>query len=72
MRNIRRFQRTILVVFTGVNTFVFTSMKNYTLSDRIWLTVAFMSLAACLVLLTAYIMRVQREKKKGFNNPQSV
>lgn len=72
MRNIRRFQRTVLVAFTGMNTFVFTTMKNYSLSDRIWLTVGFMLLASCVVLLAAYIAKVQREKKKGFNNPQSI
>ena len=72
MRNIRRFQRTILVVFTGINTFVFTTMKNYTFPNRIWLTLGFMLLAVCLVLTAAYFARIQREKKKGFNNPQSV
>lgn len=72
MRNIRRFQRTILVVFIGINAFVFTSMKSYTFSDRIWLTLAAMSLATVTVLTIAYITKVQREKKKGFNNPQSV
>jgi hypothetical protein len=65
MKNIRRFQRTTLVGFVGLNSIVYTEMKDFPLNEQLVLVLSVILGTTCLLLMLSKLSRfrkIQHEK----------
>ena len=51
MKNIRRFQRSIIVGFLTLNAFAYAQINQFTTNDKLALVIATLALSTLLVLL---------------------
>lgn len=66
MKGVRWFQRFMLVILIGVNTFVYMTMKNYLMSDRIIYTLLFCGSGLVLFSIASHYRKLQKARKKSF------
>lgn len=66
MKNVRRFQRVILVSFVGINSIVYTEMKAFLFSEQLVFIITAIAIATLLVLSASY---VKKGISKKMNKP---
>lgn len=67
MKNIRRFQRTTLVGFIGINSIVYTEMKEFTLNEQVLFVSSVVITATILVLIFSALKKTGKKNKSIAN-----
>jgi len=66
MKGIRWFQRFMITLLIGLNSFVFLSMKDVSIGDNLLYTISFVGVVLVFLTIVSFIDR--SKKKKSINN----
>jgi len=66
MKGIRWFQRLMITLLIGLNSFVFLSMRDVSIGDNLLYTISFIVIVILFLILVSFINR--SKKKKSINN----
>lgn len=67
MQKIRTFQRVMLVLLTGINAFVFMSMKGVSLQENMLYTLLSISVVLILIGVATRVFRITQKKSSSID-----